>query len=167
MGHLYELNGAQTPRIFNRRVPGPVRNLRACVLPGELLALKWRPPAGSRTTFYVVERTHEGRVYETLRTTVDHSCLITDAPWEDPWFYRVRAGNPRGLGEAKRVWFFQRKPGRGSRLLPVPVIPGMKLVIWEPETAGDSAPVASRVTAPGSTIPPRSRPAGCGGAGWA
>jgi hypothetical protein len=110
MGQLHELELAETfkPPLFNRRVPGPVRQLTAVANHRGHLVFQWRPPAGGRAAFYRVERTREGRDYEAVLETDTGWCYIKDAPWHEPWFYRVSAVNARGAGRAKQVWFFQR-----------------------------------------------------------
>ena len=131
MGHLYELADDITPRIFNRAVPGPVRSLRAIVLPGGSLSLQWCAPRGAAVSFYRVERTREGRVYESVLETKNETCFIKAAPLGEPWFYRVTAVNARGAGNFKKVYLFQRTSERRSRVMPVAVVPGLRIHIWE------------------------------------
>ena len=131
MGYSYDLMEPVLPRIFRRSVPGPVRCLKAAVSQSGALVLQWTKPAGSAATSYRVERTRDGRNYELLFETVELWCLIEEAPLREPWFYRVTAANTWGVGKANRVWFFQRAANRLSRLLPVPVIPNLRVNICE------------------------------------
>jgi hypothetical protein len=131
MGHLYDLADSFTPRNFCRAVPGPVRQLQARSSFRGTLTLQWRPPAGGGAERYRVERTRDGRVYETLAELTGEWCCLKNAPGREPWFYRVTAVNARGAGRAKRVWFFQRAGNGQSRLLPVPVHANLQVNICE------------------------------------
>lgn len=131
MGHLYELADSFTPRNFCHAVPGPVRHLQARSSFRGNLTLQWRPPAGGRVNCYRIERTRDGRVYETLAEITGEWYCLKNAPGREPWFYRVTAVNARGTGRAKQVWFFQRVGNGQSRLLLVPVIPGLRVEICD------------------------------------
>ena len=131
MGHLYDLADSFTPRNFCRAVPGPVRQLQARASFRGNLTLQWRSPAGGRVNCYRIERTRDGRVYETLAEITGEWYCLKNAPARESWFYRVTAVNARGAGRAKHVWFFQRAGNGQSRLLPVPVIANVQVNICE------------------------------------
>ena len=131
MGYIYELAETFTPQPFRRAVPGPVRGLNAVASHRGDLVLQWRAPAGSPVDFYRVERTREGRDYETVLTTATGWGCIKNSPWREPWFYGVIAVNARGAGRANLVWFFQRMGNNRSRLLPLAVVPGLRVQICE------------------------------------
>jgi len=101
------------------------------------MLLEWRAPAeAARAWFYRVERTWEGRRYQTLAETQKESYLVRKPSLRKPWFYRVTAVNERGAGRARLVWFlYHRRLGQTMRV-PIPVIPGLRVNIYE---LGDDA----------------------------
>lgn len=132
MGHIYELTGSSfVPRAGCRARPGPVRGLRAVATFRGHLVLEWRSPAGAAAAFYRVERTREGHNYETLIETQSTWVCLKDAPPKEPWFYRITGVNARGAGKARKVYLFQRFGNGRSRLLPIPVRPGVRVNIYE------------------------------------
>ena len=131
MGNIYDPTDAFVPCHWCRAHPGPVRGLRAVATFRGHLVLDWCAPAGAAAQFYRIERTREGRHYETLLEQPFPWCCLKDAPPKEPWFYRVTAVNARGAGEARKVYFFQRFGNGKSRLLAVPVRPGLRVVINE------------------------------------
>jgi hypothetical protein len=131
MGNISDIVESTPARILRRARPGPVRGLRAVATHTGKLVLEWKAPAGAAAQSYRVERTREGRDYELVLETEIPWCCIKDAPRKEPWFYRVTAINERGAGRAKLVYFFQRAGNGRSRLVPVPVLPGLKVVISE------------------------------------
>jgi hypothetical protein len=130
MGYIHDLSEPFTPQHFCRAVPGPVRHFSARTDHWGSLVLEWNPPVGGGTvSFYRLERTREGRVYETLAELTERKHCLEDTPPHEPWFYRIVGVNARGAGRAERVWFFQRFGNGRSRLLPVPVRPGLRVGI--------------------------------------
>jgi hypothetical protein len=108
-----------------------VRDFKAKEYHGTLF-LQWRPPRGSLVSFYRVERTREGRKYQTVaETQVRTAWCLRDAPVNDPWFYRVTAVNSRGAGAFKIVWFFQRNEHSWSYLRCILAVPGLHVNICE------------------------------------
>lgn len=99
--------------------------------PDGALLFAWRPPPGrTRVDGYRLERTREGRDYETLLETRNEHASLPPVALNDPWFYRLSAFNARGQGPARRVFFFLRRE-RNSMFLRVPVRPGLRVVINE------------------------------------
>lgn len=139
MGIQIDLDQITAPIHFVRRTPSPVRRLTTREHPGGDLTLHWQPPAGiTRTDGYRVERTREGRVYELLSVTDELEFTVAHPTPGEPWFYRVTAFNLRGIGRARLVYFHRpavRLRPRGPILrcmsFPVPVIPGLRLQIYE------------------------------------
>lgn len=93
--------------------------------------LRWKRPAGG--TFisgYRIERTREGRNYETLGETGRLVFYVRNIPLDDPWFYRVTAFNIRGDGGARLVWLFRQSSSGEILLLPIAVVPDLRVNIW-------------------------------------
>ena len=132
------------PLRFIRRAPSPVRQLTAVDLRGGRLRLEWKPPARVvPVDGYRIERTREGRVYEPLGETENTVFIVPAPPLREPWFYRVTAFNALGASRDKLVYYFERRrhpcrpPREGkywSRLIPIAVVPGLRVVIWEFES---------------------------------
>ena len=137
MKHRNELKQRSARHTAVRTRPGPVRKLDARPgMPGTLM-LRWQPPAGGKATGFRIERTREGRVYEPVGEARNPIFFVKDAPLDEPWFYRVTAFNARGAGGCKLVWLY-RRPMQGKPLIvPVAVVPGLRVTVceWELEEA--------------------------------
>jgi hypothetical protein len=114
-----------------RRAPGAV-----CVLwcqptrAGGLMFAWQRPPGGEPVAGYRLERTRDGRAYETLEETARECCTLPPVDFNDGWFYRITACNARGTGPARWVIYYLRRQ-RDSILQRVPVRSGLRVNICE------------------------------------
>lgn len=139
MGNIFELDEPMRVSGFARCVPGPVRRLDAGTLSNGTLLLRWKAPVGgSFISGYCIERTREGREYEVLGETRKTVFFARGVPPGEPWFYRVRAFNAKGDGAFRLVWLFRRHDPvaendshRNHLLMPVAVIPGLQVTVFE------------------------------------
>lgn len=130
-----ELKPRSTRRPAVRARPGPVRKLEARPgIPGTLV-LYWQRHAGGRVVGYRIERTREGREYGPVGETRNQIFFVRDAPLDEPWFYRVTAYNARGAGRCKLVWLYRRSERGKPLIVPVAVVPGLRVTVceWEQE----------------------------------
>ncbi len=97
---------------------------------GGLMFAWQRPRDRVAIAGYRVERTRDGRDYETLAETRGLGLALPPVALDEPWFYRVSACNGRGQGRARWVFFFLRRRHR-PLFLRVPVRPGRRIVINE------------------------------------
>lgn len=116
-------------------LPGPVRQLYVHERRGALM-LRWLPPRGSQVAGYRIDRTREGRDYETVTETSHTQVFLPKPPLHESWFYRVRALNVRGVGGYKWVCLYQRRgwstrTKSASVIQHLPVIPGLRINIFE------------------------------------
>lgn len=118
-----------------RARPGPVRRLEARPYGPGTLVLYWQRPAGGRVVGYRIERTREGREYERVGETRNPIFFVREAPLDEPWFYRVTAYNARGAGRCKLVWLYRWSERGKPLIVPVAVVPGLRVTVceWEPE----------------------------------
>jgi hypothetical protein len=138
MGHLIEPN-SQSPQFLSvRNRPGSVRKLDAVATSRGTLLLRWRPPTGVCVGGYLVDRTREGQDYEPLGETNELEYRIRETPPGEPWFYRVRAFNTRGVGGFRLVFFFRRSDrfihgghNHKEMLMAVVARPGLRVTISE------------------------------------
>ena len=94
--------------------------------------LRWKPPAGGAfITGYRVERTREGREYETLGETRHPVFYVKNVALDEPWFYRVTAFNRRGQGGFRLVWLFRPSSNGQILLTPIAALPGLSMDICE------------------------------------
>ena len=132
MGHQYDLEQPFVSPHFVRARPGPVRRLNAWFHSPGTLMLRWKPPAGGGgVAGYRIERTREGRAYEWVGETKHPIFFVKELPVDEPWFYRVTAFNARGQGGSRLVWLFRWTSDDKLSLLPIAVIPGLRVTIWE------------------------------------
>jgi hypothetical protein len=139
MGLHIDFESASLPQHFIHRVPGPVRSLIATTHHDGRLVLHWEPPGGiTRVDGYRITRTRDGHAYELLGETTALEFTVAAPEPGEPWFYRVVAHNLRGIGGARRVYFFRRakRLRPGGRILPcvslpVPIRPGLCVRISE------------------------------------
>ena len=94
--------------------------------------LRWKPPVGGACiTGYRIERTREGREYETLGETQRPIFFVKQVALDEPWFYRVTAFNARGPGGFRLVWLFRPSSDGKILLTPIAVLPGLRMDICE------------------------------------
>jgi len=138
MSKQNELKQRPARRPAVRARPGPVRKLDARPgVPGTLV-LYWQPPAGGRVVGYRIERTREGRVYEPVGEVRNPIFFVRDAPFDEPWFYRVTAFNARGVGGCRLVWLYRRSEHAKPLIVPVVVVPGLRVTVCEWFAEGDA-----------------------------
>jgi len=138
MAIQYDLEHPTVVPHFTRCRPGPVRKLNGAAGHRGHLVLQWQPPrGGAPVSGYRVERTKDGKAYETIGETAIGWFCVRVVPGEE-WFYRVSAYNARGATQSTLVCFYRAQDRfvRGGHnvkplLQHIPVVPGLTVTVCE------------------------------------
>ncbi len=138
MATIYDLEYPATVPHFTTRRPSSVYRLDGqCWFSGNLL-LRWQPPRNrAPVSGYRIERTPDGKTYETIGETRNCEFEVIPEPGE-VWFYRVTAWNGRGATRSNTVCCFRAADRLGLNGPPVksllqhfPFKPGLTITVCE------------------------------------
>ena len=138
MGYQIDLDSPVFPTRTNRCRPGPVQKLNGVAGHRGHLILQWSPPrGGGLVSGYRIERTKDGKTYETIGETAIGWFSVPAVPGEI-WFYQVAACNARGV--TRSTWivcyratdrFVRGGHNEETLLMHIPVMPGVCFTVCD------------------------------------